>query len=64
MLNPLMREARWYFLIGIALGIGGLFFVETPDGRELLLRGSMGLMLIVACIAIYLVISNVKLTNE
>ncbi|HEY4501039.1 MAG TPA: hypothetical protein VJI70_02110 [Candidatus Paceibacterota bacterium] len=61
MRNPLMREARRYFLMGISLGIIMLFFADDSNGREFLLHGFIVLVIIAVGIVTYLAISNSRL---
>ncbi|MDO8593444.1 MAG: hypothetical protein Q7R59_00910 [bacterium] len=59
--NPLMREARRYFLAGVIFGIVRLFFADSSGGRELLLHGFIVLIIIAVGLVIYLTISNSRL---
>jgi len=63
MRNPLMREAGWTFLGCIVFGLGWQFGRE-PEIREALLYGLILLIIVLAFLVIYLVISNTKLTHE
>ena len=62
--DPLMREMSLTFLAGGFFGTGRLFFAEYSVAHEILLRGFIGLTIIATCVAIYLVVSNTKLTHK